>query len=109
MNDERLYRVIVLGGIALVGGSVTVAACSGDSRREGHPMRPQLEQTAVPEAVSTVPTASESAPAPSASATATATAQVVDPQPPPPHREGPPPPQPPREGPPPRPEKSPKP
>jgi hypothetical protein len=115
MKDDRLFRVIVLGGMALAATTASLAGCGSEPRREGAPPEyepvregppslpregpPPPEETVTLPETTAAPTASASASAaPTASAgavptaTATATAKVPPREGPPPKREGPPPP-----------------
>ena len=107
VKDDRLFRVIVLGGIAIAGAVSSVASCASEPHHEGPPPPQDLgTATALPSSSSTVTMATA---LPSASATpVTSPSAVVVPvregpppppplpprKGPPPHREGPPPPPP---------------
>jgi len=91
VRDDRLFRVLVLGGLGLVGATSSVMACSSETPRpEGPPML-HVEGPPPPR-----DTATETPVDPTATATATssvtATPTVPDPIIPP--HEGPPPPRP---------------
>ncbi|MFO0617892.1 MAG: hypothetical protein U0414_35205 [Polyangiaceae bacterium] len=58
MRDDRLFRVLVLGGIALAGAAPSVMGCSGETvRPEGPPIvePPVNSSTATPTAAPTSP------------------------------------------------------
>ncbi|MEP7121996.1 MAG: hypothetical protein ABJE95_13840 [Byssovorax sp.] len=71
MADDRLFRVIVLGGIALIGAAPATGCTPTDAPGEGTQI-PQSQTVVVP--ATAVPS------------------QAIPPPPPPPPREGPPPP-----------------